>query len=151
MNGTSLCLIDSNILVYLHDPREPALQQQAGIVLDYLGDRQRVVLSAQCLTEFFNSVTRRLPFPLSTEEAQSSLNEIATIAVAVYPVTLDIVKDAAAAVSTYQMSVWDALIWAVAFRNGVRTILTEDMQSRPVIAGVLYVNPFDPDFDIESL
>ena len=55
------------------------------------------------------------------------------------------------AVGKHQMSIWDALIWSVAFRNGIPTIVTEDVQSQPIIGGVRYVNPFDPDFDIESL
>lgn len=151
MSGRILCLIDSNVLIYLHDPSDPAKQRQAGTVLEYLGDRNRIVLSTQCLTEFHSTVTRRLPRSLSVEDAQASLMELASIAVTVYPVTLDVVNDAATAAATSQMSIWDALIWAVAYRNGIPTILTEDVQSRPIIEGVRYVNPFDPDFDLKSL
>ncbi len=142
------CLIDSNILVYMHDIRYPALQRAAILSYERLAGQRRVALSAQCLTEFLNVVTRKLP--VSMADALTQVNRYADTAV-VHPVTIEAVIDAAHAMSTYQMALWDALIWAVAFRNGIPIILTQDAQSRPVIAGVRYLNPFDPDFDIESI
>jgi predicted nucleic acid-binding protein len=47
------------------------------------------------------------------------------------------------------MSIWDALIWAVARLNGVATIISEDTHGR--IEGVSYLNPFDPQFDLATL
>ena len=78
------------------------------------------------------------------------VDEIAGATV-VYPLTLDVVKGAVAAVGLHQISLWDALIWSVAFHNRIATILTEDMQSQRIIAGVRYINPFSPDFDFDSL
>ena len=144
------CLIDSNVLVYMHDIRDPRLQQTAIRVYERLSDQRRVALSTQCLTEFLNTVTRKLPRPMPTGDALTQLNRYMDSAV-VHPVTATVVRDAARAMATHQMSVWDALIWAVAFRHGIPTILTQDAQSRPVINGVRYLNPFDPGFDIESL
>jgi predicted nucleic acid-binding protein len=144
------CLIDSNILIYMHDDKRPDFQQRAVQVYTRLVETDRVALSTQCLTEFFSAVTRKLRVPLTSIEASVLLDQIANAA-AVYPITLDIVRDATAATVKYQMSMWDALIWSVAFRHAVPTIVTEDVQSQPVIAGVRYVNPIAPDVDIESL
>ena len=47
----------------------------------------------------------------------------------------------------HQLSIWDALIWAVAQLNGVRWVLTEDAEHGRVIEGVEYLNPFSPAFD----
>lgn len=150
MSKAHSCLIDSNVLIYMHDDHSASLQQQAIRVFDHLVRQSRASLSAQCLTEFFNGVTRRIQDPLPVSEAVIRLDQIADATV-VYPLTLDVVNDAVQAVERHQMSLWDALIWAVAFRNGIPTILTEDKQSRPIIDGVRYVNPFDPGFDIESI
>ncbi len=152
MSGASRsqCLIDSNILVYMHDDRYPALQHAAIRAYEHLADQRRVVLSTQCLTEFLNVVTRKFTTPLSLDETMTQLDWFAGTAV-VHPVTVDVVTGAARAMATYQMSLWDALIWSVAFRHGVPVILTQDAQSRPIIAGVHYLSPFDPGFDIESL
>jgi predicted nucleic acid-binding protein len=134
----------------MHDVRDPALQRLAILTYDQLSVQNRLVLSAQCLTEFVNVATRKISPPLSTVEAAIQVGRFSTSAV-VYPVDADVVRDAVHAMVTHQMSIWDALIWAVAFRNYVPTIVTEDAQSRPIIEGVRYISPFDPDFDLESL
>jgi predicted nucleic acid-binding protein len=134
----------------MHDVRDPELQRLAILTYDHLSAHNRLVLSAQCLTEFVNVATRKISPPLSTVEAAIQVGRFSTSAV-VYPVDADVVRDAVHAMVTHQMSIWDALIWAVAFRNYVPTIVTEDAQSRPIIEGVRYISPFDPDFDLESL
>ena len=144
------CLIDSNILVYMHDYREPELQKSALLTYEHLFSQGRIVLSAQCLTEFINVATRKVSPPLSIDDAAIQLDQFVRSAV-IYPVDADVVTEAARAMAAHQMSLWDALIWAVAFRNHVPTIVTQDAQSREIIEGVRYVSPFDPDFDIESL
>ncbi len=144
------CLIDSNVLIYMFDERIPDMQRAAILTYDHLVAHGRIVLSAQCLTEFLNVVTRKLSPPLSTAEAATQLDRFVDIAV-IYPVDAEVVTDAAHAMRLHQMSIWDALIWSVAFRNDIPTIVTEDARSRPIIEGVRYVSPFDPDFDIESL
>ena len=58
--GNSTILIDTNVLVYAHDPRDRRKQERALAVLDRLMNQGRVALSVQCLSEFFNTTTRRL-------------------------------------------------------------------------------------------
>jgi len=132
------------------DGNSPERQQVSIQVYDRLREHRRVVLSAQCLTEFLNAVTRRLSPAVPIDEAMTQVQRISATAL-VHPVTADVVIDAARAMRDYQMSIWDALIWAVAYRNSVSTIVTEDMQSQPIIGGIQYVNPFDTGFDLESL
>ena len=40
------------------------------------------------------------------------------------------------------LSFWDALIWAAAAENGIKTVYTEDYQDGREIEGVRFVNPF---------
>ncbi|HYI17003.1 MAG TPA: PIN domain-containing protein [Thermomicrobiales bacterium] len=144
------CLIDSNVLIYMYDDHAADNQRRAIQVFNHLVRRRRAALSTQCLTELFNGVTRRIQDRLPASDAAMLIDEVASATV-VHPLTLDVVRTAVAAVGQHQISIWDALIWSVAFHNGIATVLTEDMQSQPVIAGVRYVNPFAPDFDLDSL
>ncbi len=64
MNGRAL--VDTNVLVYAYDRSEPEKQRRALEVLDRLAVG---VLSTQVLAEFFVAVTRKIPAPLSAEEA----------------------------------------------------------------------------------
>ena len=51
--------------------------------------------------------------------------------------------------SSNAISIWDALIWAVAATNGIATVLTEDI--RDTIEGVRFVNPFEPGFEVGAI
>jgi predicted nucleic acid-binding protein len=150
MTAPQPCLIDSNVLIYMYDDHAADNQRRAIQVFEHLVRQRRAALSTQCLSEFFNGVTRRIQDQLPASAAALLVDDVATATV-VHPLTIDVVRTAVVAAGQYQISIWDALIWSVAFYNGIATILTEDMQSKPVIAGVRYVNPFAPDFDLDSL
>ena len=51
-------LFDTNVLVYGHDPADPAKQTRAIEVLDHLHSSGIGRLSTQILAEFFAAVTR---------------------------------------------------------------------------------------------
>lgn len=68
LSGSPAILVDTNVLVYAHDPRNRAKQDKAVAVLDLLFTQGRVALSVQCLNEFLN-VVRTLPEPMPLTEA----------------------------------------------------------------------------------
>lgn len=143
-------LVDSNLLVYPHDPRDRIKQEQARILLAALASRSGVALSVQCLTEFFNAVTR-LPEAMAARDAFHIVDRFRE-AFEVLPLTERDVVLACAASAQQQRSIWDALIWSVAKQNGVSTVLTEDLPGgRDTIEGVRYINPFASDFDPAAL
>ena len=49
------------------------------------------------------------------------------------------------------MSIWDALIWAVARTNSIPFVLTEDADHNSIVDGVIYLNPFQPQFNMTDL
>lgn len=59
----------------------------------------------------------------------------------VLPLSPETTRNALAAVERYQLSFWDALIWATASAHGVPRILFEDFQHGRRVEGVEYVNP----------
>lgn len=139
-------LLDSNILVYSVDASNPSKQKVATAIMGQLANEGGGVLSSQCLVEFSNASTRKLPVKLAHGNAAWLVEQFAA-AYRVYPVQADTVAMACRALPRYPLSFFDSLIWAVARMNRVPVILTEDTPGVEVIEGVAYVNPFEPSFD----
>ncbi len=134
-------MVDSNILIYAHDPSEPQKQTKAKTLLRQLEASGELKMSVQTLHEFYARATKpNRPPALSHTEAQKIIADLLLIAT-VYTLSPVITPRALYAIERYQMSLWDALIWAVAKEYGDTVIYTEDTQSQPEIEGVRYVNP----------
>ncbi|MBI3942649.1 MAG: PIN domain-containing protein [Chloroflexi bacterium] len=142
---TAKVLVDTNVLVYVYDRSEPVKQQRALETLDSLLSAGIGVVSTQVLAEFFVAVTRRLTAPLTVVEAYTRLENLLQVwpVVAMSDLT---VLEAARGVRDYQMSFWDAQIWAAARLNQITIILSEDFNPGAVMEGVRFINPFAPDF-----
>lgn len=149
-SGSGGFLVDTNVLVYAHDPRDRAKQERALQVLDRLVENQRAVVSVQCLSEFFNVATKRLPEPLSAREALAQVDRFAR-SFHVLDVTRPVVLEGCRGAAHHGMSVWDALIWAVAKLNQVPYILTEDAEHGSFLEGIGFLDPFGSAFDVGVL
>jgi predicted nucleic acid-binding protein len=146
----SAFLVDSNVLVYAHDPRDRAKQLRALEVLDHLITRDMAVLSVQCLTEFFRAARWKLPEPLAPEEALAQVERF-TQACRILDLTPLVVIEGCRGTHAHSLALWDSLIWSVAKLNQVPYILSEDFPGRSFIEGVRFLNPFAPDFDLAVL
>ncbi len=146
-NGLNGILIDTNILVYTHDPRDRWKQDRAFQVVDSLIGSKQAVLSVQCLTEFFNVTTRRLPEPLTRVDALAEVTRLISFC-QILDLTPSVVLEGCRGAVQYQRSLWDALIWATAKLNQVPYVLTEDAEHGSSLEGVRFLNPFSPNFDI---
>lgn len=149
-NGLNGFLVDTNLLVYGHDPRDRAKQELAITIVESLIAADLAVLSVQCLSEFFRAATLRLPEPLSPEVARAQVERFVA-SCRVLDLTPGIVLEGCAGVVRHGMSIWDALIWAVAKLNQVPFVLTEDAPHERFLEGVRFLNPFDPAFDLRIL
>lgn len=142
---TARALIDTNVLVYAYDRSEAAKQQRALDLLDQLVGRGAGALTTQILAEFFVTVTRKLAAPLPVADAYTRVENYLR-AWAVLEVTGLVVLEAARGVRDYQLSFWDAQIWASARLNQLPFIFSEDFNAGSTLEGVRIVNPFDPAF-----
>jgi predicted nucleic acid-binding protein len=143
-------LVDSNILVYTFDPGDQAKRARAVEVVDRLFQSRRGVLSVQCLTEFYNTITKRLPAPVPEPRALREL-EWFTQSWRVLDLTESAVLEGCRISAQHSLSVWDSLIWAVAKLNQVPVVLTEDMQDGQFLEGVTFRNPLLLEFDLADL
>lgn len=134
-------LIDTNVLVYAYDPHAGVKQRQALQIVDYWVRRQRAAISVQVLSEFIVVATNKMNPPLGQEQLLASVDRLSR-SFTVFPLTSFIAREALRGMQTYQLSYWDAQIWAVAHLNQVPLILTEDSPGQKHIEGVRYENPF---------
>ncbi len=139
-------LIDTNVLVYAYDQAYPAKQRRAIDLLSYIRTVRVGAISAQTLSEFFATVTRKLVPPLTMAEAEAQLWGFVS-QWPVLPVTEKVVLEAVRGARLYQLHFWDAQIWAVARLHGLPTILSEDFNPGARIEDVRFINPFAVDFE----
>ena len=145
----SKILVDTNVLLYAYDCGEPVKQPQAVAVLDRLVKLKLGILTPQVLAEFFVNGIRKLEPPLTIEQAHERIQNY-LLAWEVLDMTGAIVLEAVRGVRVYQMSYWDAQIWASARLNQIPIILSEDFDVGAIIEGVRFVNPFADDFDLDT-
>jgi len=142
------CLVDTNVLVYLVDPRNPAKSRAAAELLIALASAHSAVTTPQNAVEFYSVVTRgrRGTRPLlSSPEAVAWISDW-LVQADLIELTGQTTREALRAAYSYQMHIYDAQMWAAAKVHAIPILLTEDVQSRREIEGVRYVNPFAPSF-----
>jgi len=138
-------LVDTNILIYAHDPADPVKQAKAIQVLDHLQTRAIGRLSTQTLGEFFAATTRGKR-PLLTVPKASKQIENLTLSWVLFDVTPLVAVEAARGVRAHKLSYWDAQLWAIARLNQTPVIFSEDFNVGESLDGVRFVSPFAHDF-----
>lgn len=104
--------IDSNVLIYAHDIEAGAKHRVASSLLRELWPESRGALSTQVLQEFYVNATRKIPVPLSRDEARR-------VVVSYQPWCFEATSAADVLKATeieqrYRVSFWDGLIIALA-------------------------------------
>jgi len=143
-------LVDTNVLVYAHDPADRVKQERAIDTLSALADAGAGCLSAQTLAEFYWTVTRGRRPLLGAQQAAAQLDRLCA-SWPVLDITARVVAEAAAGVRDHRFSYWDAQIWATARLNQVPVVLSEDFADGSRVGGVRFVNPLRPGFEASSL
>ncbi|MBI3400652.1 MAG: PIN domain-containing protein [Acidobacteria bacterium] len=141
-------LIDTNVLVYAHQPAEAAKYARAVRAVGVLIESGRARVSAQVLGEFVSAMTRGRRPILGTEDALAQAERLAD-AMPVLDVTRPIVLEAVRGVRQHRLSYYDAQIWATARLNQIAAIFTEDFQDGRRLESVQFVNPLRAGFDVD--
>jgi predicted nucleic acid-binding protein len=143
-------VVDTNVLVYALDRREPEKRERAREVLRRVGGAGTAALPAQVLSEFANACMRKLE-PRPDPEVVRREAERLMLAFPVLPLTGPVVLEAVRGVREHLLSYYDAQIWAVARLGQVGMVLSEDFNPGAVLDGVSFTNPLDPTFDLAAL
>ena len=137
-------LVDTNVLVYVHDPRVPAKQRRAAELLLQGLEADTVRLPHQAIVEFVAAVTRAPASgsPLMPPaEARREAEELLTIFPVLYP-NDSVVRTALRGAAMYGLSCFDAHMWAYAEVYGLSELWSEDFQHDRLYGTVRAVNPF---------
>jgi predicted nucleic acid-binding protein len=130
--------VDSNVVVYSLDSRDPRKQARCLAWLKALGERQALILSPQVCAETRSVAVRKLKIAVDVaREAVRSLLPWCTA-----PLTAAEIDAALSLVDRWGVSWWDALILASAKSAGCTHLLTEDAQGAPVIEGIEIIDAF---------
>jgi len=143
-------LIDSNVLVYSLDAREPAKRGQAHQLLLRLQPTGAADLSAQVLGEFFRVVTARLSPPVSVTDAVRLVGQLVR-SFPVWPIDERVVLEAVRGVRDHHLPYWDSQLWATAKIHGCNAVLSEDFTDGRDVEGVTFHDPFAGHFSLTSL
>ena len=138
-------LVDTNVLVYRFDPRDPAKQRVARKLLRDGIERDTVRVPHQAIVEFVQAVTRPLgrgkASLLARADALREAEELLAQFDVLYP-TESLLRTAIRAVATYQLGWLDAHMWAYAEHYSLEEILSEDFSDGQLIGTVRVRNPF---------
>ena len=139
-------LIDTNVLVYLHDPRFPEKQEVAERVPREGLAAGELALPHQAIVEFVAATTRSKgkddarPL-LSRSDAFREAEDFVAQFPILYPEEA-VLRTAMRGAAAYQLSWFDAHLWAYAEVNGPGEILTENFEHGRRYGSVRANNPF---------
>ena len=138
-------LVETNVLVYRYDPRDPGKQRVARELLREGLEQEIFRIPHQAVIEFVPAVTRALVREgaglLTRAEALREAEELLAQFEILYP-TESLLRTAIRAVATYQLGWFDAHMWAYAEHYGLDEILSEDFSDGQLIGSVRVRNPF---------
>jgi predicted nucleic acid-binding protein len=137
-------LVDTNVLVYRFDPRFPKKQDRSTALLRAGVEGDSLHVAHQAVVEFVPAVSRPTPegpplLPLddARREAEELLNQFDVL----YP-NEALVRLAVRGAAAYQLSWFDAHMWAYAEHYALDTLFSEDFQHDRTYGSVRVVNPF---------
>jgi predicted nucleic acid-binding protein len=142
MSAADRVFFDTNVLVYAHDASDNKKRETAQALILAGLKTGAGVISAQVLSEFYVTVTRKIATPLSLDAARQELHLLSRLVVVETDSTL--VLRAAILQEKWQTSFWDALILAAAERARCVTVWSEDLSSGQTYGAVRVLNPFAP-------
>ena len=130
--------VDTNILIYAHDPRDPLKQATAAALIESLTDG---VLLWQVACEYVAASRKLAAHGFDQAQAWQSLSQLQQVWTTALP-SWDVMPRAERLAGNYHLSFWDALIVAACLEAGMTHLFTEDMGGNPNIDGLNIVNPF---------
>lgn len=140
-------LVDTNVLVYRYDSRFPEKQATATELLRRGLVDETLRLPHQALLEFVAATTWRRSDASPILDRQDALREAEELALT-FPVLYpdeSVLRTAIRGAATYQLSWFDAHLWAYAECHGLDTIWSEDFEHGRRYGRVRVLDPFQAD------
>jgi predicted nucleic acid-binding protein len=130
--------VDTNILIYVHDPRDPIKQEKAERLVASLSDG---VLLWQVACEFVAASRKLASFGFSVDQAWREVNKARALWTTRLP-DWRVAERAEELMRQVRLSFWDAMIVAACLEAGVSHLYSEDFDNSIVATGLKIINPF---------
>lgn len=131
--------VDTNVLIYVRDPRDPVKQQKAVQLTTGLSDG---ALLWQVACEFVSASRKLAPFGFTQAQAWREVERLRLIWKLILP-SDNVLTHAEQLTATQNLSFWDSMIVAACMEGRITRLYTEDFDSSLTqTTGVEIVNPF---------
>lgn len=130
--------VDTNILIYVHDSREPTKQAKAIDLITSLVDG---VLLWQVACEYVAASRKLATLGYDRAKAWQDIRNLRKIWFTLLPIW-SIHEKAEALSNRYNLSFWDAMIIAACLEGGVKSLYSEDFDAYSNIDDLEIINPF---------
>lgn len=130
--------IDTNILIYVHDPRDASKQTVAGELVTNLDDG---LLLWQTACEFLAASRKLVNYGYSYEQALADVRELMGYWSTAIP-TWSVIDRAKSLLARYSLSYWDATLIAAGLEAKATSLYSENFSGYQDIDGLKIVNPF---------
>lgn len=130
--------VDTNVLVYVHDDREPEKKALARALIDRLAEG---VLVWQVACEYIAAARKLAPQGYTPQDARQDVDDLRHMWTTTLP-SWAVFDRSAGLTRRYSLSSWDSLLVAACLEAGVDTLYTEDFSGYAEIDSLKIVNPF---------
>ena len=130
--------IDTNVILYAHDPRDPVKRSKAAAIIEHVTDG---VLLWQVACEYIAASRKLGSFGYNQLQAWEDIHELRETWTTIIP-SWNAFERAEQLLRRFSLSFWDALIIAACLEAGVERLYSEDISGYPAINGLVLVNPF---------
>lgn len=129
--------VDTNVLLYAYDTRDP---RKRDIAIKLVAELADGVLLWQVACEFIAASRKLARFGFTLDEAWARLRDLRRMFPVVPPrvAALDRARELSI---QHQLQIWDAMLYAACLESGVSTLYSEDVPGAR-IEGLRIVNPF---------
>lgn len=130
--------VDTNVLIYVHDPRVADKQQIAASLVGSLTDG---ILLWQVACEYMAASRKLEPLGYSRQQAWADLSKLQSVWALALP-TWQVFSRAEGLLGRFHLSFWDAMVVAASIEAGAARLYSEDFDAYVQIDGLELVNPF---------
>lgn len=138
-------LIDTNILVYAYDNTDKRKHAIAQALLEKCWKKEiTYAISSQNLAEFFITITKKVPHPLSIVQAEQIIADICSFSGwKVLQYNQNTLLLAIKMYEKHKKHFWDALILATMREAGITHIYSKNEADFKIFENITVINPFN--------
>jgi predicted nucleic acid-binding protein len=132
--------VDTNILIYVHDPRDKSKQDIASALIENLADG---VLLWQTVCEFLAASRKLAAYGYDFNQALHDIRSLMSQWTTALP-SWQVLDRAVGLLDRYSLSFWDSLLIAACLEANIEVLYSENFSGYNEIDGLKIVNPMAP-------